>query len=183
MCIGCAACIDACDQVMDKVGYPRGLIRYSTQNAIDGKYPDAEITKHVFRPRTIIYLLILTAIGAAFLYTLAGRIPLRADVIRDRLTLSREADNGQIENLYNVQIINMDGQPHHYQISASGIEGLTVASGAEVEIAALATTTVNVALRVDRLKLDRRPSHPITFVIRATDDARLVREAKSSFLK
>lgn len=183
MCIGCAACVDACDQVMDKVGYPRGLIRYSTQNAIDGKYPDAAISKHVFRPRTIVYLVILSAICAAFLYTLVGRIPLRADVIRDRLTLSREAGNGLIENLYNVQVINMDDKTHVYQISAIGLDGLRVATGAEVEIPALTTTTVNVTLQVDRQKLDRRPSHPITFVIRAKDDAGLVREAKSSFLK
>jgi polyferredoxin len=42
-CIGCAACIDACDEVMDKMAYPRGLIRYTTENALNGLYPESAI--------------------------------------------------------------------------------------------------------------------------------------------
>ncbi|HNA82167.1 MAG TPA: cytochrome c oxidase accessory protein CcoG [Thiobacillaceae bacterium] len=182
MCIGCAACIDACDQVMDKMGYPKGLIRYSTQNAVDGKYEDRDIFKHTMRPRTLFYTVVLLGICAAFVYTLATRIPLRADVIRDRLTLSREAENGQIENLYRLQIINMDGKPHRYAIQATGIQGLSVASGSSVEIPALGTVELNVTLRADRLQLSK-PSHPVFFTIQAVDAPNLVREAKSSFLK
>jgi cytochrome c oxidase accessory protein FixG len=182
MCIGCAACIDACDQVMEKMDYPKGLIRYSTQNAIDGKYPDKEIVKHTFRPRTLIYTVLLSAICIAFVYTLANRVPLRTDVIRDRLVLSRMADNGQIENLYRLQVINMDGQQHRYSISATGIDGLNLVEGKNVEIAALGTENVNVVVRVDPSAL-KRPSMPIVFKIQAEDDAKIVREAKSSFLK
>ena len=54
-CIACAACIDACDEVMDKVGYPRGLIRYDTQHGLEGK------PKHVLRPRTIVYATLIAA--------------------------------------------------------------------------------------------------------------------------
>jgi cytochrome c oxidase accessory protein FixG len=182
MCIGCAACIDACDQVMEKMDYPKGLIRYSTQNAIDGVYPDKEIPKHVFRPRTLFYIAVVSVITLAFLYTLAMRIPMRVDVIRDRLTLSREAENGQVENLYQLRIINMDGEPHRYGISAGGIEGLRLVKGNSVDIPALGTVNVNVVLSADPLAL-KRPSQPVMFVIKADDDARIVREAKSSFLK
>jgi cytochrome c oxidase accessory protein FixG len=182
MCIGCAACIDACDQVMDKMGYPKGLIRYSTQNAIDGKYPDKEIPKHVFRPRTLFYIAVVSVITLAFFYTLAMRIPMRADVLRDRLTLSREAANGQIENLYQLRIINMDGRPHRYSIAASGIDGLRVVTGDSVEIPALGTVNLNVVLSADRMVL-KRPSQPVLFTIKAEDDAGIAREAKSSFLK
>ncbi len=182
MCIGCAACIDACDQVMEKMDYPKGLIRYSTQNAIDGKYPDKDIVKHTLRPRTLVYALLLSIIIGAFFYTLAARVPLRADVIRDRRTLSREVENGQIENLYRLQIINMDARQHRYAITASGIEGMTVAEGGSVDIPALGTVNINVALRVDRLKLNR-PSQPIFFAIKAEDDPGITREAKSSFLR
>ncbi|MBI5331775.1 MAG: cytochrome c oxidase accessory protein CcoG [Betaproteobacteria bacterium] len=182
MCIGCAACIDACDQVMDKMGYPKGLIRYSTQNAIDGQYSDQDITRHVLRPRTLFYTVVLSGIILAFLYTLAERVPLRADVIRDRRTLSREVENGQIENLYRLQIINMDGRPHQYTIRAKGIEGLAVAEGGQVDIPALGTVNVNVAVRADRLKLNK-PSQPVFFTIQAAEDASIVREAKSSFLR
>jgi cytochrome c oxidase accessory protein FixG len=182
MCIGCAACIDACDQVMEKMNYPKGLIRYSTQNAIDGKYSDNEIVKHTLRPRTLAYTFVLGAICVAFVYTLIGRVPLRTDVIRDRLVLSRLAENGQTENLYRLQVINMDGNPHRYSITASGLEGMQMVSGKNVEIAALGTENVNVVLRVDGSQL-KRSSQPIMFKIQADDNPKIMREAKSSFLK
>ena len=90
-CIGCA-CIDACDQVMDKMNYPRGLIRYSTENAMKRNWGSREILAHVFRPRTLIYGTILAAICAAFVWGLAAREPLRVDVLRDRL--ARTGDRG-----------------------------------------------------------------------------------------
>ena len=182
MCIGCAACIDACDQVMDKMGYPKGLIRYSTQNAVDGEYRDKDIPKHVFRPRTLFYITVVLLITAAFFYTLAMRIPMRADVIRDRLTLSRVAENGQIENLYQLRIINMDNLDHHYRIKASGIPGLKVASGDNVSVPALGTANQNVVLSADPAEV-KRPSQPVLFTIQADENARIAREAKSSFLK
>jgi len=182
MCIGCAACIDACDQVMDKMGYPKGLIRYSTQNAIDGVYSDKEIPKHVFRPRTLFYIAVVAVITFAFFYTLAMRIPMRADVIRDRRTLSREVENGQIENLYQLRIINMENRAHHYRIKAGGIEGLRVTTGDNVAVPALSTVNHNVVLRADPTAL-KRPSQPVMFTIQADEDAAIVREAKSSFLK
>ena len=63
-CIGCAACIDGCDQVMDKMGYPRGLIRYSTENALLGKTSEkttgfGKVTARLLRPRVVIYAAIL----------------------------------------------------------------------------------------------------------------------------
>ena len=182
MCIGCAACIDACDQVMEKMDYPKGLIRYSTQNAIDGVYSDKEIPKHVFRPRTLFYIAIVAVITIAFFYTLAMRIPMRADVIRDRRTLSREVENGQIENLYQLRIINMENRTHHYRIKAGGIEGLRVTTGDNVAVPALSTVNHNVVLRADPAEL-KRPSQPVMFTIQADEDPGIVREAKSSFLK
>ena len=182
MCIGCAACVDACDQVMEKMNYPKGLIRYSTENAIEGKYADKDIVKHVFRPRTLFYTAVFLGIIVAFLYTLANRVPLRVDVIRDRLTLSRETPSGGIENIYRLQIINMDGKPHQYVISAKGIDGLKVTSGDRVDIPALGTVNLNVTLETSRLAVSK-PTQPVVFEIRAVDDERLTREAKSSFLK
>ncbi len=182
MCIGCAACIDACDQVMEKMNYPKGLIRYSTENAIEGKYADSEITKHVFRPRTLFYSVVFIGIIVAFLYTLSQRIPLRVDVIRDRLTLSRETPDGGIENIYRLQIINMDGKPHQYSITAKGIDGLKVTSGDQVDIPALGTVNLNVTLQASRMAVNK-PTQPVAFEISASDDTRLTRTAKSSFLK
>ena len=182
MCIGCAACIDACDQVMDKMGYPKGLIRYSTENAIEGVYADKDVVKHVFRPRILLYSALLLAIIGAFIYTLVERVPLRADVMRDRRTLSREAEDGSTENIYRLQIINMDSKAHRYQITATGIDGLVVHSGSSVEIPSLGTSNVNVGLRISPDKLSK-PSQPVLFTIQSVDDPNIVREAKSSFMR
>jgi cytochrome c oxidase accessory protein FixG len=182
MCIGCAACVDACDQVMDKMNYPRGLIRYSTQHVIDGAVPDKDMVKHVFRPRTLFYSVIMLGIMVAFVWTLAQRIPLRVDVIRDRQALSQETAGGNIENLYRLQIINMDDKRHAYRITAKGIDGLKLTHGERVEIESLGTANLSVALEASRMALNR-PTQPIVFGIVAEDNPGIAREAKSSFLK
>ncbi|MDX1519444.1 MAG: cytochrome c oxidase accessory protein CcoG, partial [Gammaproteobacteria bacterium] len=116
-CIGCSACIDVCDDVMKKVGYEPGLIRYSTQNLIDKK------PSRIIRPRIIIYASILAVLVSLFIGIVATRVPLALDVIRDRNQLYRETQ-GLIENVYTLKIINMDDVTHKYDLSVQGIEGL-----------------------------------------------------------
>jgi len=180
-CIGCAACIDGCDQIMDKMGYPRGLIRYTTENAVKGKYSDQSIIRHILRPRTLIYTVLLGTIAAAFLYSLATRVPLRVDVVRDRVALSKETDDGLIENVYRLQIINKDNAPHRYTIGASGIPGLKVVSaGREIAAAPLETIDVPVSLVADPTDLKGR-SIEVTVHIQAADDARIRDDVSTKF--
>src|SRR4030095_9409033 len=82
-CIGCAACIDGCNQVMDKMGYPPGLIRYTTENALERGYDTKAMWRRVFRPRTLAYAAVLLTLIAAAVGSLAMRNPLKVDVIRD----------------------------------------------------------------------------------------------------
>ena len=119
-CIACAACIDACDQVMDKVGYPRGLIRYTTQNALDHK------PTHILRPRIVIYAAILSTVVLVFITGLLRRTPLDVDVIRDRNALYRMLDDGRVENVYNVKILNKTESPHRYAVTVLGKERLAI---------------------------------------------------------
>ncbi|MHB1402208.1 MAG: cytochrome c oxidase accessory protein CcoG [Thiobacillus sp.] len=180
-CIGCAACIDGCDQIMDKMGYPRGLIRYTTENVVKGKYPDSGILKHVLRPRTIIYTVLLALLSGTFVYSLATRVPLRVDVIRDRVALSKETDEGLIENVYRLQLINKDGQPHRYTIQAQGIEGLQVVmTSREIAAAPLQTIDIPVSLIADPVELKGR-SIEVTFTIQATDDPRIKEDVATKF--
>lgn len=111
-CIACAACVDICDQVMDKMEYPRGLIRYTTENALQGR------KSRVIRPRVLIYAALLLAIISGTLWSMTHRMPLRADLIRDRNALYRELPDGMIENVYTLKITNMDDASHEYQLSA-----------------------------------------------------------------
>ncbi|MDO5506067.1 MAG: FixG Ig-like domain-containing protein [Pseudoxanthomonas suwonensis] len=122
-CIACGACIDACDEIMDKMGYPRGLIRFDTQNAIDGK------PSKVLRPRVFIYGGLLLTLMLAFISGVVGRSPLVAEVIRDRNALY-QIDGGVIENGYTIKLINKTGEPQQYRILVPGNDkGLRLRSG------------------------------------------------------
>jgi cytochrome c oxidase accessory protein FixG len=180
-CIGCAACIDGCDQIMDKMGYPRGLIRYTTENVVKGKYPDSGILKHVLRPRTLIYTTLMLIISSVFVYSLATRVPLRVDVVRDRVALSKETDEGMIENVYRLQLINKDSHAHRYTIQAQGISGLqVVTSGREFSAEPLETIDIPVSLVADPAELKGR-SIEVRFIVQATDNPRIREDVATKF--
>lgn len=146
-CIGCAACVDACDEVMEKMAYPKGLIRYSTENALAKHYSKSDIIKHVLRPRVILYSSILLAITIAAAWSLAVRIPLKVDVIRDRATLTREVEDGLIENVYTLRIINATEESQRYAIAVSGLQGLSIAGPRVVEVAPASTQNMLLSVR------------------------------------
>ncbi|MGD2056376.1 MAG: cytochrome c oxidase accessory protein CcoG, partial [Gammaproteobacteria bacterium] len=108
-CIACSACIDACDDVMDRMGYPKGLIKYTTEHEMRGG------KSHILRPRILIYATILLTIMSVFAYSFGQRSPLGLDVIRDRNRLYRETDEGKIENVYVLKILNMDDKAHAFR--------------------------------------------------------------------
>jgi cytochrome c oxidase accessory protein FixG len=181
-CIGCAACIDGCDQVMDRMGYPKGLIRYASENALEGHLDRAAMLKRMLRPRTAIYTGVLVVIVAAIGVSLALRNPLKVDVIRDRGALARESAPGVIENVYRVQIMNTDESARTFTIAATGLPDVTVA-GVEQPIAvgAAGTRLVPVRLQVP-VDAGTPGSHPIEIVVQSTDEPKLVRREKSTFM-
>ena len=143
-CIACSACIDACDDVMDKMGYEKGLIKYTTEHAMQGG------KTHILRPRIIIYAVILLAIFVAFAWSFSQRVSLGLDVIRDRNTLYRETGDGLIENVYILKILNMDDAEHQYELSVSGIPGLTLHKDmAVIRVASGGIMELPVRLRAD----------------------------------
>jgi len=149
-CIGCAACIDGCNQVMDKMNYPRGLIRYSTLNAMEQHADWRQMMRRVLRPRVLIYTGILCTIILAAGITLWNRAPVKADVIRDRTTLAREVAGGQIENIYRLQIMNTQERAQRFTVSVRGIEGLTVYGVQQpLEIGPAASNMFAISLRAD----------------------------------
>jgi len=123
-CIGCAACIDSCNQVMKKLNYPPGLIRYSTENALKHGWDFRGMLARVLRPRVLVYTGILAAIVVFAGASLVQRIPFKVDVIRDRAVLSREGEDGRMENIYRLQLINTSEQPMQVTISVRGADRL-----------------------------------------------------------
>jgi polyferredoxin len=171
-CIGCAACIDACDSVMDKVGKPRGLIRYATGNALAGGWSAARVRARLLRPRVIGYGIVFIAIAAVFSTALALRTPLKLDVIRDRGAMGREVEDGMIENVYRLQVMNTAERAHLYRIEVDGIASAGIADEDVVELDGASTRAVPVRVRIQP-GVARGGSHPIRFTIGALDDPSL----------
>ncbi len=119
-CIACAACIDACDDVMSKMNYPKGLIRYSTQAALEGK------PTRILRPRSVVYGLLLLGLMAGFVVAVAARAPIGMEVLRDRNALYRDTGDGWIENVYTVRIVNKDAGPQRLLLTLEGPEELSL---------------------------------------------------------
>lgn len=180
-CIGCSACIDACDEVMDKISLPRGLIRYSTEHAMEAGWNGRQIVRHLIRPRTLIYGVILLVIVAATLWGIVHRKPLKVDVIRDRGVMSREVDHGMIENPYRLQIINMREEPRRFQIAVSGLKGAEFDDAPTVELPAGATRVVPLTVRVpaDELQPGR---NLIYFDVADLDDPQTAVHEQATFL-
>ena len=180
-CIGCAACIDVCDQVMDKVGLPRGLVRYSTETAMAKHLTPKEIVRHIVRPRILLYTVILVIITGLAVWFLAHRIPLKVDIIRDRSTLAREADDGRIENVYTLQIMNTEEQPHRYKVTVDGLEGAEIDGVSDVEVPAATLQAFNTVVRVPP-DAGKAGAHPIHFEIIAQENPDIKVREKASFL-
>ena len=180
-CIGCAACVDGCDQVMDKMGYPRGLIRYSTQHALEQKLTTAWILKRAFRPRVLAYTAIVWAIIIAAAIGLTVRIPLKVDVIRDRVAIARDVEDGKIENVYRLQIMNTAERRRAFVIRVEGLHTVQVASEPRVELAPASSRMVLVRVRVERWAA-QPGTHRIAFSVSAVDAGDVAVREKSVFI-
>ena len=180
-CIGCAACVDGCDQIMDKMSYPRGLIRYSTENAMRDHLDGKDIVAHILRPRILLYTAILALIVGIAGWFLAHRLPVKVDVIRDRATLAREADDGSIENVYTLQFMNTAERPRRYRIAVTGLDGLRLAGADEVEVPAASVRAVLTTVQAPP-ESGKKGANPIHFEIQATDDANILLREKASFM-
>jgi cytochrome c oxidase accessory protein FixG len=179
-CIGCGACADVCDTVMDKVGYPRGLIKYTTQNALSQHWTKAQTLRRVFRPRVLIYSSILAAIVIAVLVSLSLRTPFKVDVVRDRGVMARVVAGGNIENVYRLQFMNATETAQQYKIAVSGLPGLVVSSEQVVTVESTQSRWFAVRLRAP-FDAASPGSHPIHFEITTADGSGHLTETAAFF--
>ena len=174
-CIACAACIDVCDDVMDKMGSPRGLIRYTTAHAIEHQ------PTRIVRPRTLIYGSILLALILGFIAAVAMRSPVTLDVIRDRNALYKLTDDGYVDNVYTVRILNKSERPQRFVLEARGTSPLTlVARQAEYRVPSGAV--YSLPLRVRRAAYDPVGSETIVLKLRSLDQPGVQTETEARFL-
>ncbi len=174
-CIACAACIDACDQVMDQMGYERGLIRYTSQNGLEGR------PSRVLRPRIVLYGLLLLVLTALFATVLATRSPIGVEAVPERNPIYREVGWDDIENLYTVRILNKSTEPRTFTLHADGLDGLELESRPEtVTIEPGRSGEVMARVRAPRESLASH-SEAIRFEVRRADDEQVRRATSTRF--
>ena len=144
-CITCALCIDACDEVMDKTGRPRGLIGYlsATDEAAEqrGRAP-RRLWQHLLRPRTIVYSTLWSLIGFGLVFALFIRAPIDISVAPVRNPTYVVLSDGDIRNTYDVRLRNKRGETRDFRLSITadapfrimleGTQELSVPVGADV---------------------------------------------------
>jgi cytochrome c oxidase accessory protein FixG len=183
-CIACTACIDACNGVMDKMNTPRGLIRYATENGLERGWSRQQMAARVLRPRVLIYGAVLVLISAAFVASLALRSPLKVDVVRDRTTLARLVEQGRIENVYRLQLMNATEDRQRYHLGVSGLAQAQIAGPTEVELEGAQARWVTLAVRVppETAQAAGPGAHPIRFEIVGDGSSARTLVEKSTFV-
>ena len=174
-CIGCAACVDACADVMETMGYGDTLVRYSSENRDQGKLV------HWLRPRLIGYSTLILVLLVLVGFTMANRIPLDVDVIRDRNRLFREDWDGSIENVYSLRITNREAVDRTYEIAFTSEAPLVLRGEDSVHIEGgeLRIVPISLLLPGDVAFESERPE--VEFEVRSTSDETVVVRTTSPF--
>jgi len=158
-CITCALCIDACDDMMAKIGKPRGLIDYmaltdeANERAGNKK---RSVWKHILRPRTMLYTALWSAIGVALVVLLFIRSPIDVTVSPIRNPTYVVLSDGTIRNTYDLRLMNMQNEARDFEIS--------VTSEAALSVALEGSDGLTVTVPVDSTLLQR------VYVLSAPDD-------------
>lgn len=185
-CITCAACIDACDSVMDRLAKPRGLVRYSSQRAMDG------LATRLIRTRVLVYGALLVAGLAAIGIYLGEREPLEMSVIRHRKPIYIQLSDGGVQNNYTLRVLNISTSPQRYALWVEGLPGahLEVEAGATPDPEGRPQLTLGAGEVIPYTLYLRQPeahlapgSVEVTFHLRALDPKGGERQYRSSFLR
>ncbi|NMP30558.1 cytochrome c oxidase accessory protein CcoG [Thalassotalea sp. M1531] len=173
-CINCGACVDACTGVMERMNYPQGLIRYTTEHELKGK------KVHFVRAKLIGYATLLVIMTSLLGYEIMNRVPVSMDIIRDRNELARENFNGEIENVYTLKILNKSQKDNTYRLSVQGIENAKWIGENEVHVKAASVYTLPISIAVDPYELTSYMTD-ITFVVELVEkdsDVRLTHDSR-----
>ena len=181
-CIGCGLCIDACNEIMAKMDYQPGLIRYDTENSINKHYTSKEMLRHIMRPRIMLYMGILLVITAIFAYSLSTRIPLRVDVLRDRGVMTREVGDGQTENVYILHIMNMQDEARTFTVKPEGLDNIRLDGADTFKVEPLGNLTQPINVRVPA-DVGNPGANQIRFIIEDTQNSSIKLDEKTTFIQ
>lgn len=174
-CINCALCIDACDDIMRKVGRPTGLIAYDSYANVARRQADEKPELRLFRSRTMLYGVLMALVAALMTYGLATRNTLDLNVIRDRSPPYVRLADGSVRNDYEIKLINMTDRERRLAVSVSGLQGARLQAPSldaeqRVLVHARPDAVTSVRLHVVAPSDSGQGSHDLTFSVRDLDD-------------
>jgi cytochrome c oxidase accessory protein FixG len=125
-CIQCGLCIDACDNVMAKIGRPDRLIGYDTEDNVQRRLAGEKTVYRPIRARTLIYAALIMLVGGAMLYQLATRRTAEISVLHDRAPLFVKLRDGSIRNAYALRLLNKRPEARPFALTVAGIPGIRI---------------------------------------------------------
>jgi cytochrome c oxidase accessory protein FixG len=170
-CINCGACIDACDKTMDRMGYEKGLISYTTEHRLSGKH-----TK-VARPKLLGYGAVLLVMIGLFFVQVASVDPAGLSVLRDRNQLFRVNGLGEVENTYTLKIINKTQQEQEYKLDVEGLSDVSWYGKQTVQVEPGEVLNLPMSLGVHPDKLSS-PVSTIQFILSDSEDFTIAIESR-----
>jgi cytochrome c oxidase accessory protein FixG len=173
-CINCGACIDACDKTMDRMGYDKGLISYTTEHRLSGK--DTKVA----RPKLIGYGAVLLVMIGLFFVQVASVDPAGLSVLRDRNQLFRVNGSGEIENTYTLKIINKTQQEQEYDLSVEGLSDVSWYGKQTIQVEPGEVLSLPMSLGVNPDNLSS-PVSTIQFILSDSEDFTI--SVESRFIK
>ena len=173
-CVNCTACIDACDTMMDKIGRPRGLIRYASLNGISKGEPLR------FTTRMKVYAAVLTGLITLFLVLVITRADVETLFLRAPGSLFQTMPSGRISNLYTVKVVNKTNHEIPIRFRLEGIEGLVTILGApDFKVARDEVRQTSVLVELDRSQLT---GHTTRLTLGVYSGDRRLETVKTSFV-
>ena len=160
---------------MDKMNYPRGLVRYATDHAMKGE------TTHVLRPRVFVYAALLLVLVGGLITSMVTRTPIILDVIRDRNALYREIPGGIVENIYTLKLINQRNEVRVFELTVDGVPGVSL-DGVEDTVTVEGGEVLTLPVRVRVPRENAYGIMDITFTAAVIDDPDDVIEEDSRFV-
>jgi len=145
-CIQCALCIDACDDIMDKVGRPRGLVAYDTFKNLDAASHHERAPLHLIRPRTLLYSAAIALVTGIMVWAWINRSVLDINILHDRNPLFVQLSDGGLRNGYTVKILNKQHEKRSFKIATEGL------AGAEMSIVGFSEADPTIAVVTDNLR-------------------------------
>jgi cytochrome c oxidase accessory protein FixG len=184
-CINCGLCVDACDDILGRLGRPTGLIAYDTDAAVASRACGQRATYKFVRPRTIYYALALCLVAGLTLWGLVSRPLVDVHVIRDRNPIFVRMHDGAVRDGYTLKIANRTFADRQFEVAFAGLPGARLSQpghppGSSVGVLVPADQVMAVRVFVTGPPdADRPASLPGRFVVRSGE---IRTETKTVFL-